>query len=204
MTSQRRKPNSATRPKKEPKLSRTHAPAELSPVDWQRGLRRQFGREQAFGLENLTSEPFFSEFRVTNPASKSSYRVAIRGPGPGEAVTPAEEMTSVASADDAASAAAVSAGTRTDAAGPASARTNGASPRDTGPDPWQAMVQVGAQFVAALTAAGDPKAAAHPWIERDAATGARSLKVPLPPPEIAQQLASSLSALADGLRGRAA
>ena len=27
--------------------------------------------------------PFFSEFRVSNPASKSSYRVAIRGMGPG-------------------------------------------------------------------------------------------------------------------------
>jgi len=62
MRSKRRNPNSATKPSKEPKLSRTHAPADLSPVDWQRGLRRQFGREQAFGLENLTSEPFFSEF----------------------------------------------------------------------------------------------------------------------------------------------
>jgi superfamily II DNA or RNA helicase len=55
----------------------------LSPVDWQRGLRRQFGREQSFGLENLTDEPFFSEFRVSNPGSKSSYRVVIRGKGPG-------------------------------------------------------------------------------------------------------------------------
>src|SRR6266700_5197261 len=83
MTSVRRNLNSATKPNKEPKLSRTQAPAELSPVDWQRGLRRQFGREQAFGLENLTGEPFFSEFRVSNPVSKSSYRVAIRGLGPG-------------------------------------------------------------------------------------------------------------------------
>jgi superfamily II DNA or RNA helicase len=83
MRSKRRNPNSATKPSKEPKLSRTHAPADLSPVDWQRGLRRQFGREQAFGLENLSGEPFFSEFRVSNPVSKSSYRVAIRGLGPG-------------------------------------------------------------------------------------------------------------------------
>src|SRR5215475_5354527 len=75
--------NSATTPIKEPKLSRTHPPANLSPVEWQRGLRRQFGREQAFGFENLSSEPFFSEFRVSNPASKSSYRVAIRTRGPG-------------------------------------------------------------------------------------------------------------------------
>ena len=83
MKSKRQNLNSATKPNKEPKLSRTHAPADLSPVDWQRGLRRQFGREQAFGLENLSSEPFFSEFRVSNPVSKSSYRVAIRGLGPG-------------------------------------------------------------------------------------------------------------------------
>src|SRR5216683_6878789 len=82
MRSKRRNPNSATKPSKEPKLSRTYAPAGLSPVDWQRGLRRQFGREQAFGLENLTSELFFSEFRVSNPVSKSSYRVAVRGLGP--------------------------------------------------------------------------------------------------------------------------
>jgi superfamily II DNA or RNA helicase len=82
MTSKRRNPKPATK-SKEPKLSRTQAPADLSPVDWQRGLRRQFGREQAFGLENLTSEPFFSEFRISNPVSKSSYRVAVRGLGPG-------------------------------------------------------------------------------------------------------------------------
>jgi superfamily II DNA or RNA helicase len=83
MKFKRRSQNSATKLNKETKLSRTHAPADLSPVDWQRGLRRQFGREQAFGLENLRSEPFFSEFRVSNPVSKSSYRVAIRGLGPG-------------------------------------------------------------------------------------------------------------------------
>jgi hypothetical protein len=83
MKSSRRNPGSATTPKKEVKLSRTHAPADLSPADWQRGLRRQFGREQDFGLENLGDEPFFSEFRVSNPVSKSSYRVAIRGLGPG-------------------------------------------------------------------------------------------------------------------------
>jgi superfamily II DNA or RNA helicase len=83
MKSTSRNLKSATKLSKEPKLSRIHAPADLSLVDWQRGLRRQFGREQAFGLENLTSEPFFSEFRVSNLASKSSYRVAIRGMGPG-------------------------------------------------------------------------------------------------------------------------
>jgi len=71
-------------PPKEAKLSRTHVPEKLSPADWQRALRRQFGREQAFGLENIGAEPFFSEFRVGNPQSKSSYRVAIRGKQSGD------------------------------------------------------------------------------------------------------------------------
>ena len=81
MKSKRRTPKPATKLNKEPKLSRTHAPADLSPVDWQRGLRRQFGREQDFGFEKLTGGPFLSEFRVSNAVSKSSYRVAIRGLG---------------------------------------------------------------------------------------------------------------------------
>src|SRR6266481_22347 len=83
MKSKSRSSTRAIEPRKEPKLSRTNVPADLSPVAWQRGLRRQFGREQVFGLENLGSEPFFSEFRVSNPVSKSSYRVVIRGLGPG-------------------------------------------------------------------------------------------------------------------------
>lgn len=66
------------------KLSRTHAPDGLSPIDWQRALRRQFGREQSFDLENTGAEAIFSEFRVGNPQSKSSYRVAIRGLHPGD------------------------------------------------------------------------------------------------------------------------
>src|SRR6202165_6395264 len=83
MKSARQTPRLAAKPSKEPKLSRTHAPVNLSPVDGQRGSRRVLGREQSFGLENLGAEPFFSEFRVSNPDSKSSYRVAIRGLGPG-------------------------------------------------------------------------------------------------------------------------
>ena len=72
------------------------------------------------------------------------------------------------------------------------------------PDPWQALAQVGTQFIAALAAANNPNAAAHPWIERDPATGAQNLKMPLPPPETTRQLANALSALADSLRGKIA
>jgi superfamily II DNA or RNA helicase len=77
-------PKTAGKSGKEPKFLRTHAPKDVSPVEWQRALRRQFGREQTFGLENMGAEPFFSEFRVTNPQSKSTYHVAIRGRQPGD------------------------------------------------------------------------------------------------------------------------
>ena len=94
----------------------------------------------------------------------------------------------------------------TDAGEMTVARTDGtgASPRDADSNPWPALVQIGSQFVAALAAASNPSATAHPWIERDAATGAQSLKMPLPPPETARRLADMLSVLADSLRGRSA
>ncbi len=74
----------ARRPRREAKLSRTHAPENMSPAEWQIALRRQFGREQDFGLENVGTEPFFSDYRVSNPQSRTRYRVAIRGTAPGD------------------------------------------------------------------------------------------------------------------------
>ncbi len=124
--------------------------------------------------------------------------------GEGEAVTPAEEVRNIVTADDAGSGEDVNADVNIGAGEMAIARTDGAGarPRDTGPDPWQALAQVGAQFIAALAAANDPNAPAHPWIERDPSTGAQNLKMPLPPPETARQLANALLAFADSLRGR--
>ena len=84
MNKSRKPGGTRTTPPKEPKLSRTQLPPEISAIEWQQRLRRQFGREQGFGLENIGAEPFFSEFRVSNPQSKSSYRVAIRGKLPGD------------------------------------------------------------------------------------------------------------------------
>src|SRR6266851_2768376 len=126
--------------------------------------------------------------------------------GEGEAVTPAEEVRNIVTADDAGSMEDENADVNIGVGEMAIARTDGsrAPPRDTGPDPWQALIHVGGQFIAALAAANDPTALAHPWIERDPATGAQSLKVPLPPPETARQLANVLSALADSLRGKTA
>jgi len=75
---------SSPRTPAEPRLSRLRRPEGLAVEEWQVKLRRQFGREQPFLLENLGDEPVFSEFAVTNPASRSRYRVVIRGAGLGE------------------------------------------------------------------------------------------------------------------------
>jgi len=65
------------------KLSRLHRPEGMSLEAWQRGLRRQFGREQGFLLKNTGGHPIFSEFEVINPKSRNTYRVVIRGSEPG-------------------------------------------------------------------------------------------------------------------------
>jgi superfamily II DNA or RNA helicase len=66
------------------KLSRLYKPDALSLEDWQRELRRQFGREQQFQIANKGEHPVFSEFEVANPQAKSAYRVVIRGRHPGD------------------------------------------------------------------------------------------------------------------------
>jgi hypothetical protein len=120
------------------------------------------------------------------------------------AVTPAEEVTNIDIPENAQPMEDANVAMDVDNGGTPIAWPGAAEapPREVGADPWQALAQVGAQFITALAAANDPDSARHPWIERDPASGAQSLKIPLPPPETARQLASALSALADSLRGR--
>ena len=66
------------------KTPRTRKPEHMSLDEWQVALRREFGREQKYALKNTGEEPVFSEFRVSNPQSGGSYRVAIRGRALGE------------------------------------------------------------------------------------------------------------------------
>ncbi len=77
------KAKSKPKAKAEPLLTRQRRPAAMDPADWQRALRRQFGRQQAFTLRNLGSAPVFSDFEVHNPATQGVYRVAICGAEPG-------------------------------------------------------------------------------------------------------------------------
>jgi superfamily II DNA or RNA helicase len=86
-TARKRKPapkKARTTKPVEPRLSRLRRPPELEVVDWQTALRRQFGREQSFGLKNIGQESVFSDFAVSNPDSSTHYRVAIRGSALGQ------------------------------------------------------------------------------------------------------------------------
>ena len=83
----RKAPKTAPKSAAEPRLSRQRRPQQMAADDWQRALRRQFGREQVFELKNLGDArlaPVFSEFSVGNAASGGRYRVAIRGTAPGD------------------------------------------------------------------------------------------------------------------------
>jgi superfamily II DNA or RNA helicase len=71
-----KKPDEEPRAKK---LSRHRKPEGMTTEQWQVELRRQFGRQQKFRLKNLGGHSVFSEFAVTNPQTKQTYRVAIRG-----------------------------------------------------------------------------------------------------------------------------
>ncbi|MFZ4538580.1 hypothetical protein [Propionivibrio sp.] len=114
--------------------------------------------------------------------------------GEGETVVPAEEMANVTAPE----ATPRDMGVSEEKVGSVERAT--APPATEAADPWSALLQVGAQFVSALATAGDGSTPAHPWIERDPVTGARSLKVPLPPPETAGRIADTLSLLSDLLR----
>ena len=121
-------------------------------------------------------------------------------------MTPAEEAVGGVTGSEAASGPETNAGTIV-GAGETAISTHGEQDMPehilrSAADPWQALAQIGAQLVSALGAARNPAAPAHPWIERDPGSGTQSLKLPLPSPEAAGQIADVLSMLANTLRGQ--
>src|SRR6266568_2435541 len=73
-------------PQKPPKMkvSKLHKPADMGLEEWQRQLRKEFGQQQNFRLENRGEHPIFSDFSLTNFQTGRSYKVAIRGDKPGD------------------------------------------------------------------------------------------------------------------------
>ena len=121
--------------------------------------------------------------------------------GEGEAVSAGEEAGNVAAASGVEPIETTTDEDKADA-GVEARKSEDAAPGQASADPWGALLQFGSQLVTALTATDNGGTTPHPWIERDLATGHRSLKVPLPPPETARKIADTLSVLADALRGR--
>lgn len=122
----------------------------------------------------------------------------------GEAISPAEEAGTAGDAASRPSAEAVDADpvAGADDIAVAPAGEMGQVLREAPRDPWQALLQMGAQFIGALAASNGSGSAAHSWIERDPHTGTQNLKLPLPSPQMARQLADVLSTVAASLRGR--
>jgi SNF2 family DNA or RNA helicase len=70
------KPKSKTKAKKA--VPYNYKPNDLDFEKWQIELRRQFAQEQKFKLTNTGDNPFYSDFNLYNPLSKTNYKVAIR------------------------------------------------------------------------------------------------------------------------------
>jgi hypothetical protein len=121
--------------------------------------------------------------------------------GEGEAVSTAEEAGSAATASGAEPMEEMVSEDKSEA-GVEAREADDIAPNQADADPWGALLQFGAQLVTALTATDKEETTPHLWIERDPASGSRSLKVPLPPPETARKIADALTVLADALRDR--
>lgn len=76
-------PITRERKKKSKQISRTNRPDNMSLRQWQTELRRQAAEDLGLRVRNLGNHPVFSEFAATNPQTKRTYRVAIRGESPG-------------------------------------------------------------------------------------------------------------------------
>lgn len=53
-------------------------PDYLTLEEWQYALRKQFASKRYFKIENIGTHPVYSDFKVYNPETKNTYKVAIR------------------------------------------------------------------------------------------------------------------------------
>ena len=72
---------------------------------------------------------------------------------------------------------------------------------DSRQSPWDALLQAGLSLAAVLRDDDGSTPPAHDWIERDPASGARRLVIPVPPAETVQRLADALGEIAGALAG---
>lgn len=59
-------------------LSHTRKPSDMTETAWQISLRVQIAANESFTIKNIGQEAVYSDFSVTNPSSKNTYKVAVR------------------------------------------------------------------------------------------------------------------------------
>jgi superfamily II DNA or RNA helicase len=79
----RRKGGPRESDKAKPKVSYHRKPDDLTMDQWQLALRRQFAEMADFKIKNLGMQEVFSDYSIYNPATKNTYKVAIRSSEPG-------------------------------------------------------------------------------------------------------------------------
>jgi ERCC4-related helicase/predicted nucleic acid-binding Zn finger protein len=72
------KAKAAKKSAKPKSIPHTHKPADMSDREWQTALRRQIAQREDFAIENTGEQRVYSDYRVYSPASKNTYRVALR------------------------------------------------------------------------------------------------------------------------------
>lgn len=75
------KPKSRTKSKtkkKKPVISYHRRPDDLTLDQWQIALRKQFAANNTFEIRNIGNHQVYSDYSVYNPATKNTYKVAIR------------------------------------------------------------------------------------------------------------------------------
>lgn len=67
---------------KKQEVSYHKQPAGMTTERWQAELRRQFAAANPFQVEKISAETVFADYEVTNPASRNTYKVALRSVKP--------------------------------------------------------------------------------------------------------------------------
>jgi len=77
-TSNKKKANVKKNVPKPLQVPHTHKPEGMTFKQWQTQLRKQVAEKEKFTIENISDEPVYSDYRVSNPDSKNTYKVALR------------------------------------------------------------------------------------------------------------------------------
>ncbi len=74
------KKDSKKKKKKDDKIPYHRRPDGMAMEKWQIALRRQFVHDNDFSIEKTSPEIVYADYAVSNPASRNTYKVALRSP----------------------------------------------------------------------------------------------------------------------------